>query len=150
MVRNTSGREFGMEASALTASEDRTLERGAAGVRARFAMVSVIGAGLVPRSSASWALWLCACRRGGLEFTYLASLIARAVRARSVVAIARGLVTLTLYGGVCWGLSRFQLGVSGTTIFASCSVGCASLTDCRPPAGAQAPIGAHRDLTGQG
>lgn len=47
-----------------------------------------------------------------LVFTYFGWLIARAVRERSVLAIALGLVTLGLYSGVLWGLNPFQIGIS--------------------------------------
>jgi membrane associated rhomboid family serine protease len=48
----------------------------------------------------------------GLVFTYFGWLIARAIRERSFVAIAVGLFTLAVYGGVLWGLSPFQPGIS--------------------------------------
>jgi membrane associated rhomboid family serine protease len=48
----------------------------------------------------------------GLVFTYFGWLIARAVRERSILAIVLGLITLALYGGVLWGLSPFQVGIS--------------------------------------
>jgi membrane associated rhomboid family serine protease len=48
----------------------------------------------------------------GLVFTYLGWLIARAFRERSLVAIVLGVVAALLYGGVLWGLSPFQTGIS--------------------------------------
>jgi membrane associated rhomboid family serine protease len=48
----------------------------------------------------------------GLVFAYFGWIIARAVRERSVLAIALALVTLVVYGGVVWGLSPFQIGIS--------------------------------------
>lgn len=48
----------------------------------------------------------------GLVFAYFGWLVVRAVRERSFLAIVIGLATLVLYGGVLWGLSPFQLGIS--------------------------------------
>jgi membrane associated rhomboid family serine protease len=80
---------------------------------ARFAVVSLAGAifgGLI--------VWLLApagsvtVGASGLVFAYFGWLIARAVRERSVLAVGIGLVALVLYGGILWGLSPFQLGIS--------------------------------------
>jgi membrane associated rhomboid family serine protease len=80
---------------------------------ARFAAVSLAGAligGLL--------VWLLApagsvtIGASGLVFAYFGWLIARAVRERSVLAIAVGLLALVMYGGILWGLSPFQLGIS--------------------------------------
>jgi membrane associated rhomboid family serine protease len=80
---------------------------------ARFVAVSLAGAvvgGLL--------VWLVAptgsvtIGASGLVFAYFGWLIARAVRERSVVAIAIGLLALVMYGGILWGLSPFQLGIS--------------------------------------
>ena len=48
----------------------------------------------------------------GLVFAYFGWLLVRAVRERSVLTILAALVTLGLYGGVLWGLSPFQIGIS--------------------------------------
>jgi membrane associated rhomboid family serine protease len=48
----------------------------------------------------------------GLVFAYFGWLIVRAVRERSILAIVLAMVTLALYGGVLWGLSPFQIGIS--------------------------------------
>jgi membrane associated rhomboid family serine protease len=48
----------------------------------------------------------------GLVFAYFGWLITRAVRERSALAIGIGLVALLLYGGILWGLSPFQVGIS--------------------------------------
>ncbi len=80
---------------------------------ARFAAVTLAGAivgGLI--------VWLLApsgsvtIGASGLVFAYFGWLIARAVRERSVLALGVGLVALILYGGILWGLSPFQLGIS--------------------------------------
>jgi membrane associated rhomboid family serine protease len=79
----------------------------------RFAAVSLAGAvvgGLI--------VWVLApagsvtVGASGLVFAYFGWLIARAVRERSFMAIAVGSVALVLYGGILWGLSPFQLGIS--------------------------------------
>jgi membrane associated rhomboid family serine protease len=48
----------------------------------------------------------------GLVFAYFGWIIARAVRERSALAIVLALLTLVVYGGVLWGLSPFQVGIS--------------------------------------
>jgi membrane associated rhomboid family serine protease len=48
----------------------------------------------------------------GLVFAYFGWIIVRAIRERSVFAIVLALVTLVVYGGVLWGLSPFQVGIS--------------------------------------
>jgi membrane associated rhomboid family serine protease len=79
----------------------------------RFAVVSiagaVFGAGVVWLLGSPGSVHIGA---SGLVFTYFGWLITRAVRERSVQAIVLGLITLALYGGVLWGLSPFQLGIS--------------------------------------
>jgi len=79
----------------------------------RFALVSiagaVFGAGVVWVLGAPGSVHIGA---SGLVFAYFGWLIARAIRERSVVSIMLGLITLALYGGVLWGLSPFQLGIS--------------------------------------
>lgn len=79
----------------------------------RFVVVSivgaVVGAGVVWLLGAPGSVHLGA---SGLVFTYFGWLIVRAVRERSVVAIVLGLIALALYGGVLWGLSPFQVGIS--------------------------------------
>jgi membrane associated rhomboid family serine protease len=78
-----------------------------------FALVSiagaVVGAGVVWLLGSPGSVHIGA---SGLVFTYFGWLIARAVRERSILAIVLGLITLALYGGVLWGLSPFQLGIS--------------------------------------
>jgi membrane associated rhomboid family serine protease len=79
----------------------------------RFVMVSIVGA--VVGAAVVWVLGPAGSMHigaSGLVFTYFGWLIARAIRERSVVAIVLGLATLALYGGVLWGLSPFQLGIS--------------------------------------
>jgi membrane associated rhomboid family serine protease len=79
----------------------------------RFVVVSIVGA--VVGAAVIWILGPAGSVHvgaSGLVFTYFGWLIARAVRERSVAAIAVGLITLALYGGVLWGLSPFQLGIS--------------------------------------
>ncbi|GAC1322775.1 MAG: rhomboid family intramembrane serine protease [Chloroflexota bacterium] len=78
-----------------------------------FAFVSIAGA--VIGACVVWVLGAPGTVHigaSGLVFTYFGWLIARAIRERSIVAIALGLVTLGLYGGVLWGLSPFQIGIS--------------------------------------
>jgi membrane associated rhomboid family serine protease len=48
----------------------------------------------------------------GLVFAYFTWLIVRAIRERSLVAILFGLFALAIYGGILWGLSPFQTGIS--------------------------------------
>jgi membrane associated rhomboid family serine protease len=79
----------------------------------RFLVVSLAGA--VVGALVVWVLGppgSVTVGASGLVFTYFGWLIARAVRERSVLAIGIGLVTLALYGGVLWGLSPFQVGIS--------------------------------------
>jgi membrane associated rhomboid family serine protease len=79
----------------------------------RFALVSLVGACV-----GAVIVWILGpsgsvhVGASGLVFTYFGWLVARAIRERSVVAIALGLLTLLLYGGVLWGLSPFDLGIS--------------------------------------
>jgi membrane associated rhomboid family serine protease len=79
----------------------------------RFAAVSVAGAVI-----GALVVWLLAppgtvtVGASGLVFTYFGWLIARAVRERSTLAITLALLTLILYGGILWGLTPFQLGIS--------------------------------------
>ncbi len=79
----------------------------------RFVVITVVGA-LV----GAVVVWLLApagtvhVGASGLVFTYFGWLIGRAVRERSILALALGLLTLVLYGGILWGLSPFQIGIS--------------------------------------
>jgi membrane associated rhomboid family serine protease len=79
----------------------------------RFALVTVagaiVGAGVVWLLGAPNSVHIGA---SGLVFTYFGWLITRAVRERSILAIILGLLTLAIYGGVLWGLSPFQVGIS--------------------------------------
>jgi membrane associated rhomboid family serine protease len=79
----------------------------------RFAVVTLAGAVL-----GAVVVWLLGAPgsvhigASGLVFRYFGWLIIRAVRERSVLAIVLGLLALALYGGVLWGLSPFQVGIS--------------------------------------
>jgi membrane associated rhomboid family serine protease len=79
----------------------------------RFVLVSLVGAFV-----GATVIWIVGppgsvhIGASGLVFTYFGWLIARAIRERSVIAIALGLFTLLLYGGILWGLSPVQLGIS--------------------------------------
>jgi membrane associated rhomboid family serine protease len=78
-----------------------------------FALVSIAGA--VVGAAVVWLLGSPGSVHigaRGLVFTYFGWLIVRASRERSILAIVVGLITLALYGGVLWGLSPFQLGIS--------------------------------------
>lgn len=79
----------------------------------RFAIVTlagaVVGAAVVWLLGAPGSVHIGA---SGLVFAYVGWLIARAVRERSILAIILGMITLALYGGVLWGLSPFQIGIS--------------------------------------
>jgi membrane associated rhomboid family serine protease len=79
----------------------------------RFALVSVagaiFGAGVVWVLGSPGSVHIGA---SGLVFAYFGWLITRAVRERSVLSIILGVIALALYGGVLWGLSPFQLGIS--------------------------------------
>jgi membrane associated rhomboid family serine protease len=80
---------------------------------ARFAVVSFTAAVI-----GGLFVWLVAptgsvtIGSSGLVFAYFGWLITRAVRERSILAIGVGLAALVLYGGILWGLSPFQLGIS--------------------------------------
>ena len=79
----------------------------------RFAAVTVVGA--VAGAMVAWLLGPSGSVHigaSGLVFAYFGWLIVRAVRERSVLAIVIGLLTLAVYGGVLWGLSPFQIGIS--------------------------------------
>lgn len=79
----------------------------------RFVFVSA--AGVVIGAAAVWVLGppgSVHIGASGLVFTYFGWLIVRAIRERSVLAVVLGMVTLVLYGGVVWGLSPFQVGIS--------------------------------------
>jgi membrane associated rhomboid family serine protease len=79
----------------------------------RFVAVSVAGA--VGGAIVAWLLgppFSVHVGASGLVFAYFGWIIARAVRERSVLAIVLALVTLVIYGGVLWGLSPFQIGIS--------------------------------------
>jgi membrane associated rhomboid family serine protease len=79
----------------------------------RFLVVSILGAVI-----GAAVVWLLAptgsvtIGASGLVFTYFGWLITRAVRERSMLAIGIGLATLLLYGGILWGLSPLQVGIS--------------------------------------
>jgi membrane associated rhomboid family serine protease len=79
----------------------------------RFAVVSLIGAVI-----GAVVVWVLApagsvtVGASGLVFTYFGWLITRAVRERSLLAIGVGMVALLLYGGILWGLSPLQIGIS--------------------------------------
>ncbi|MBV9357475.1 MAG: rhomboid family intramembrane serine protease [Chloroflexi bacterium] len=79
----------------------------------RFVVVTVVGA-LV----GAVVVWLLApvgtvhVGASGLVFSYFGWLIGRALRERGILAIGLGLLTLVLYGGILWGLSPFQIGIS--------------------------------------
>ena len=79
----------------------------------RFVAVSIAGA--VGGALVAWLLgppFSVHVGASGLVFAYFGWIIARAVRERSLVAIVVALVTLVVYGGVLWGLSPFQVGIS--------------------------------------
>jgi membrane associated rhomboid family serine protease len=77
----------------------------------------------------------------GLVFTYFGWVIVRAVRERSAIAIVLGLVTLAMYGGVLWGLSPLQAGVSWQGHLGGLlgGLGLAALWPGRQPASGQTP-----------
>jgi membrane associated rhomboid family serine protease len=79
----------------------------------RFALVTL--AGVVVGAAVVWLLGApgtVTIGASGLVFTYFGWLITRAVRERSILAIVVGLATLAVFGGVLWGLSPFQIGIS--------------------------------------
>jgi membrane associated rhomboid family serine protease len=79
----------------------------------RFVLVSLAGA--IIGAAVVWILGTPGSVHigaSGLVFTYFGWLIVRAIRERSILAIVLALVTLGLYGGVLWGLSPFQIGIS--------------------------------------
>jgi membrane associated rhomboid family serine protease len=79
----------------------------------RFVAVALVGA--VASALVAWLLGAPGSVHigaSGLVFTFFGWLIVRAVRERSLLAILLALVTVALYGGVLWGLSPFQLGIS--------------------------------------
>jgi membrane associated rhomboid family serine protease len=88
---------------------------GLVAVRSPGQFVAVTLAGIVGSGVAAWLLGPTGSVHvgaSGLVFAYFGWLIARAFRERSLVAIACGAVAAILYGGVLWGLSPFQIGVS--------------------------------------
>jgi membrane associated rhomboid family serine protease len=111
----------------------------------RFALVSVVGVVI-----GGVVVWLLGSPNSvhigasGLVFTYFGWLIARAVRERSILAMVLGLITFALYGGVLWGLSPFQWGVSwqGHLGGLLAGLGAAALwpTRSRPPQPALAAV----------
>jgi membrane associated rhomboid family serine protease len=79
----------------------------------RFVAVSLAGA--IGGALVAWVLgppFSVHVGASGLVFAYFGWIIARAVRERSALAIVLALVTLVVYGGVLWGLSPFQIGIS--------------------------------------
>ena len=79
----------------------------------RFVAVSIAGASAARWSPGCWARrFQCTSAPADSCFAYFGWIIARAVRERSLVAIVVALVTLVVYGGVLWGLSPFQVGIS--------------------------------------
>jgi membrane associated rhomboid family serine protease len=79
----------------------------------RFVAVSLAGA--LGGALVAWLLGpplSVAVGASGLVFAYFGWIIVRAIRERSVFAIVLALVTLVVYGGVLWGLSPFQVGIS--------------------------------------
>jgi membrane associated rhomboid family serine protease len=79
----------------------------------RFVAVTIVGA--LVGAAVVWVLAPAGTIHvgaSGLVFTYFGWLIGRAVRERSILAIGLGLLTLVLYGGIVWGLSPFQVGIS--------------------------------------
>ena len=73
-------------------------------------LAGIIGSGLV-----AWLLGPTGSVHvgaSGVVFAYFGWLMARAFRERSLLAIALAAVAAVLYGGVLWGLSPFQIGIS--------------------------------------
>jgi membrane associated rhomboid family serine protease len=84
-------------------------------LRSPWAFVAVSVAGAIGGALVAWILGAPGSVHvgaSGLVFAYFGWIIARAVRERSVLAILLGLITLVIYGGVLWGLSPFQPGIS--------------------------------------
>ena len=84
-------------------------------LRSPSAFIAVSLAGAVGGALVAWILGAPGSVHvgaSGLVFAYFGWIIARAVRERSALAIVLGLATLFVYGGVLWGLSPFQLGIS--------------------------------------
>jgi membrane associated rhomboid family serine protease len=84
-------------------------------LRSPTAFMAVTLAGAVGGALVAWLLGAPGSVHvgaSGLVFAYFGWIIARAVRERSVLAILLGLLTLVVYGGVMWGLSPFQVGIS--------------------------------------
>jgi membrane associated rhomboid family serine protease len=79
----------------------------------RFVAVSIAGA--IGGALVAWLLgppYSVHVGASGLVFAYFGWIVVRAVRERSAGAIILALVTLVVYGGVLWGLSPFQIGIS--------------------------------------
>ena len=84
-------------------------------LRSPWAFVAVSVAGAIGGAVVAWILGAPGSVHvgaSGLVFAYFGWIIARAVRERSALAIVLGLITLVVYGGVLWGLSPFQVGIS--------------------------------------
>jgi len=79
----------------------------------QFVLVTI--AGIIGSAVVAWLLGPSGTVHvgaSGVVFTYFGWLVARAFSERSVAAIALATVAAVLYGGVLWGLSPFQIGIS--------------------------------------
>jgi membrane associated rhomboid family serine protease len=84
-------------------------------LRSPWAFVAVTVAGAIGGALVAWILgppYSVHVGASGLVFAYFGWLVARAVRERSALSIVVALLTLVVYGGVLWGLSPFQIGIS--------------------------------------
>jgi membrane associated rhomboid family serine protease len=84
-------------------------------LRSPGAFVAVTVAGAIGGALVAWLLgppYSVHVGASGLVFAYFGWLVARAVRERSALSIVVALLTLVVYGGVLWGLSPFQIGIS--------------------------------------
>lgn len=84
-------------------------------LRSPWQFVAVSVAGAIGGALVAWLLgpaYSVHVGASGLVFAYFGWIVTRAVRERSAVSIVVALLTLVVYGGVLWGLSPFQVGIS--------------------------------------
>ncbi|MBV9580594.1 MAG: rhomboid family intramembrane serine protease [Chloroflexi bacterium] len=84
-------------------------------LRSPWQFIAVSIAGAIGGGLVAWLIgpaYSVTIGASGLVFAYFGWILVRAVRERTVLAIVLALATLVVYGGVLWGLSPFQVGIS--------------------------------------
>jgi membrane associated rhomboid family serine protease len=88
---------------------------GLVALRSPWQFVAVTAAGVIGGGLVAWLLGppgSVAVGASGVVFAYFGWLIGRGIRERSLVAIAVAVPAVVLYGGLIWGLSPVQTGIS--------------------------------------